>query len=348
MRIHSIPYPLVAADAAAIKATKDTSHPSSRSQRFSTAHHSHSEILPIVPETATFVHKTPPWKPYAYTLWHPLVATSQSLKSYHTIHLPSFLYEDLLRCHSSWIATGRITPSLLTDVIDTLKNIPSGKHLSSLLNGTKKWFIRLDQMSPKDSPEGGKLPSSTIEEILTKICTSMCAYGCLQREYEDARKEGRDVSITLVLNPWDEGMDPAREFRVFVPPPAARGLESKDFRVSAISQYRWPMVFEAPWGFSLKQSVDFVAAGADTVLVDIVAYAEKELSRVIMGLLLEYGFSYDVALKEDGGVQLVEINPFGALSGCGACLFNWVIDGRVLYGLEEPLFAVTLEATVDS
>jgi hypothetical protein len=39
----------------------------------------------------------------------------------------------------------------------------------------------------------------------------------------------------------------------------------------------------------------------------------------------------------------VEINPFGALSGCGACLFNWVLDGKVLYGLEEAQFILTVE-----
>ena len=62
-----------------------------------------------------------------------------------------------------------------------------------------------------------------------------------------------------------------------------------------------------------------------------------------MDLLLKHGFSFDVALERHGSVQLVEINPFGALSGCGACLFNWVRDGRMLYGLEEAQFAVTLD-----
>jgi hypothetical protein len=58
------------------------------------------------------------------------------------------------------------------------------------------------------------------------------------------------------------------------------------------------------------------------VLKGIVAYTEKELSGEVTELLLKYGFSFDIALQEDGSVQLVEINPFGALSGCGACLFN--------------------------
>ncbi|KAI4629138.1 uncharacterized protein J4E87_003399 [Alternaria ethzedia] len=346
MHLRKIPYSLVLTDTAAIAANTDSSNPSSRSQRFSTAHHLVSEISPVVPCNSHFTHETPPWTPYGYTLWHPHIATSQNLAEYHEILLPSFLYEDLLRCHSAWVATNRIHKSLLNDVVETLHCTKSGKKLAGLLDGKRKWFIRLDQMSPKDSPMGGKLPSSTAEDVITKICSSMRAYGCLTREFEDAKKEGREMQIKLVLNPWDEEMDPAKEFRVFVPPPAAKiGREAlaAQFEVSAISQYRWPMGFEAPWGFELQRTVGLVDVGAKMVLGEIVAYGEQELSEEIMGLLLRYGFSFDVALQQDGSVQLVEINPFGALSGCGACLSNWVLDGTVLYGLEEPQFTVTVE-----
>lgn len=75
-------------------------------------------------------------------------------------------------------------------------------------------------------------------------------------------------------------------------------------------------------------------------------YTATELDIGMKELLLRYGFSFDIALKEDGSVHLVEINPFGAMSGCGGCLFNWVLDGKMLYGLEDAEFAVTLE--VDS
>ncbi|KAI4658932.1 uncharacterized protein J4E79_006692 [Alternaria viburni] len=346
MHLRKIPYSLVATDTAAIAANTDSSNPSSRSQRFSTAHHRLSEITPIVPSNPRFAHETPPWSPYGYTLWHSLIASSQNLTEYHEIILPSFLYEDLLRCHSAWVSTSRIHTSLLNDVVETLLCTKSGKKLAGLLDGKRQWFIRLDQMSPKDSPMGGKLPSSTCEDVITKICSSMRAYGCLTREFEDAKKEGREMEIKLVLNPWDEGMDAGKEFRVFVPPPAAktgREANAAEFEISAISQYRWPMRFEAPWGFDLQRTVELVDVGAKKVLEDIVSYAEKELSEEIMGLLLRYGFSYDVALQQNGSVQLVEINPFGALSGCGACLFNWVLDGKVLYGLEEPEFTVTVE-----
>ncbi|KAI4950398.1 hypothetical protein J4E91_004280 [Alternaria rosae] len=346
MHLRKIPYSLVLTDTAAIAANTDSSNPSSRSQRFSTAHHRLEEITPVVSSNPHFTHEPPPWTAYGYTLWHPLIASSQNLTEYHEILLPSFLYEDLLRCHSAWISTSRIHTSLLNDVVETLLCTKSGKKLAGLLDGKRQWFIRLDQMSPKDSPMGGKSPSSTCEDVITKICSSMRAYGCLTREFEDARKEGRQMKIKLVLNPWDEGMDPAKEFRVFVPPAAARtGREAvaSEFEISAISQYRWPMGFEAPWGFGLQQTVELVDVGAKKLLGDIVVYVEKELSSEIMGLLVRYGFSYDVALQQDGSVQLVEINPFGALSGCGACLFNWILDGRVLYGLEKPEFTVTVE-----
>jgi hypothetical protein len=346
MHLRKIPYSLVATDTAAIAANTDSSNPSSRSQRFSTAHHHLEEIQPVVPTNAHFSHESPPWTPYGYTLWHPLIAASQKLTEYHEILLPSFLYEDLLRCHSAWVSTNRIHASLLHEVIETLHCTKAGKKLAGLLDGNRKWFIRLDQMSPKDSPMGGKLPSSTCEDVVAKICSSMRAYGCLTREFEDAKREERDMQIKLVLNPWDAGMDAGREFRVFVPPPAAKtGMEAdaRAMAISGISQYRWPMVFEAPWGLDLQQTVDLVVAGAAKVLGDILAYTEKELSENIMELLLKYGFSFDLALQEGGAVQLVEINPFGALSGCGACLFNWVLDGKVLYGLEEPQFVVTVE-----
>ena len=78
-----------------------------------------------------------------------------------------------------------------------------------------------------------------------------------------------------------------------------------------------------------------VETGAKAVLQDIVTYATEELPGDILELLLKHGFSFDVALERHGNVRLVEINSFGALSGCGACLFNWILDSRVLYGLEE-------------
>jgi hypothetical protein len=150
--------------------------------------------------------------------------------------------------------------------------------------------------------------------------------------------------MQLILNPWDSTMDPAKEFRIFVPPPAARGTINprvNNFTISAISQYRWHHAFSEPFNLPVEKVVHHVSEGARKTLADLVEFIATDLETEMMDLLLEYGFSFDVVLKEDGRVQLVEINPFSAMSGCGGCLFNWVLDGKTLYGLEKALFAVT-------
>ena len=193
MQLVKIPYSLVAADNAAVKAIQDSSHPSSRSQRFNTTTYQTHEIPPVVPKSSTFKHEPPPWTAYSYTLWHPLIARSQRLTEYHEILIPSFLYEGLMRCHGAWVAHGSLLSSLLDEVMETLRCTKSGKKLAPPLDGSRKWFIRQDQIPPQDSPCGGQLPSSTFEEVLTKICTSTRAYGCLQGEFADAKREGRDA-----------------------------------------------------------------------------------------------------------------------------------------------------------
>jgi hypothetical protein len=127
MQLVKIPYPLVAADNAVTQAVQGSSNPSSRSQRFPTAHHQHEEILPVVPESSAFKHETPPWTAYSYTLWYPLIAASQRLTKYHEILIPSFLYEGLLRCHGAWVAHGSISSFLLAEVIETLRCTKAGK-----------------------------------------------------------------------------------------------------------------------------------------------------------------------------------------------------------------------------
>jgi hypothetical protein len=347
MQIRAVPYQLVAADNAVVKKIQGSSHPSWRSQRFCTAHHNREEIITVVPETPTFTHAYPPWTPYGYAIWHNLIAQSQQMTEHHIFTIPSFLYEDFMRGHAAWMTSGQFSETFLEETIESWKSTTSGKQLAPLLDGTKKWFIRLDQMSPKDSPFGGNLPSSTFEDVIMKICSSMRAYGCLQHAKEDADKGDQRAVMQLILNPWNADMDPAREFRIFVPPPAAHGINEPhlyDFKISGISQYRWHCVFEPPFGLTVKEVAEKVCEGARSVLADLIDFTTARLGADTRNMLLKYGFSFDVALQQDGSVQLVEINPFGAMSGCGACLFNWVLDGITLYGLEEEVtFVVTLE-----
>jgi hypothetical protein len=115
----------------------------------------------------------------------------------HICSIPSFLYDDLMRLFSRWMTTGKVEGQALQDVLDAWTCTKSGKRLNGLLDGEAKWFIRLDQMSPKDSPLSGNDPVSTLADVLVKICSSMRAHGCLQSAKEDADRSGEKSRYSL-------------------------------------------------------------------------------------------------------------------------------------------------------
>jgi hypothetical protein len=181
MDVRIIPFSLVAADHAANAKAQDSSHSSSRSRRFNTCDHTRLEIVPVVPESPSFAHSKPPWTPYGYTLFQPLIVKSQNMKGNHICNIPWFLYDDLMGLFSRWMTSGKIESSMLEEVIEAWTSTRSGKQISAILDSEAKWFIRLDQMSPKDSQLEGAGPVSTLTDVIRKICSSMRAYGCLRR-----------------------------------------------------------------------------------------------------------------------------------------------------------------------
>jgi hypothetical protein len=131
-----------------------------------------------------------------------------------------------------------------------------------------------------------------------------------------------------------------------VPPPAARGITApniNDLKISGISQYGRHQPLQIPSGCTVQWAVDRATEGAQRFLADIVPQMGSMMETDTQNLLLEHEFSFDIALQDNGSVQLKEINPFGAMSGCGACVFNWVLDARMLYARDESRVAVTLE-----
>jgi hypothetical protein len=345
MQLRTVPFLEVEGDiTATARINRDSSNLGSHTPRFNSSFHKLEEIAAAIPNTSNFTHSNPPWTAYGYTLWLPVIAKSQGLQDPQVFQIPSFLFEDLMRCHSSWVTCGKINQQILEEAAETWESCKSGTILKTLFNGTKEWFVRLDQMSPKDSP---LVPGAvrSIKDLVTKLASSMRAYGALHREAQEAIKQGRDITMTGVLNPWNGNMDASYEFRVFVPPPAARQVDDptlNDLKIAAVSQYKWHSPFKVSGGMTIQQTADKVYDGAIAILQEIIEYTNQSLDRDIQALLIKHGFSFDVTLQKGNEVQLVELNPFGALSGCGACLFNWIIDGHALYGLEdEVVFLIT-------
>ena len=164
MHLRTVDYALIAADTEEVNHLQHTSLPTARSKRFNTARHTRQEILTTVPESASFTHKSPPWTAYGYVLWQPLIARSQNIDS-HIIRVPSSLYEDLMRCTAAWLSANTVPPALVEGMVEVWQITRRGRSAAHLFDRGKKWFIRLDQMEPKDSPFGGKCPSTTMADV---------------------------------------------------------------------------------------------------------------------------------------------------------------------------------------
>ncbi|KAK0662692.1 hypothetical protein DIS24_g1835 [Lasiodiplodia hormozganensis] len=234
--------------------------------------------------------------------------------------------------------------------------------------GGRGAFVRLDACSTKDSAlHDAKTPVRSAREVVRAVAGSMRAAGALGRWLEaTAGGAGGSRAVALCVVPWDARMDAGNEFRVFVPPPpatvrrgkrqeaaaaAAEGFDDGELKISAISQYRWcePLKLQEGLGMDV---VGMVEEGAERLLRKILEVAgwlewrDKE-GKGMLEVLRERGFVFDVAVmpQKDGGhaVQLVELNPFGATTGCGSVLFHWINDARVLYGLDRREFRVALD-----
>jgi hypothetical protein len=132
-------------------------------------------------------------------------------------------------------------------------------------------------------------------------------------------------AINVCFLPFNDKMSAKHEYRVFCAPPIGE--------ITAASQYKWhtPLVFQDCHSMvEIDNILGKIWNGIKLVHAEILS----ELGNGAMDLLLlEQGLSFDVMWKVDEQrCALIELNSFGARSGCGACLFHWIKDMDVLYG----------------
>lgn len=106
-------------------------------------------------------------------------------------------------------------------------------------------------------------------------------------------------------------------------------------RVTAISQYRWHSRYHRP--STAEQDAEKALAAAQSIYSNISTHAASSLDPAVLQKLRAEGFVFDIFEASNGEMQLLEINPFGAMSGCGSCLFHWIEDGPLLYGAQEEV-----------
>ena len=298
---------------------------------YNTCFHEIEEISAVVPEIKHIDQK----QDRAFLLlepWLHLILRSQGIQDadVHRLELPDQFVTALIHASAVGLYKGTVSDSDAED-LDVLfpSRTTRGYLLQDLFDAGHEFFVRLNTSSLKDSLDGGRGAVRSIRSLWTRLATSRRGIAGIK----ELRNAELPEPIILYLMPWDANKRTELEYRVFCPPPNGK--------IAAISQYEW----HSPWAH-FQQSRDIQMAKAwgiyrstNDIHEQIMAHpsmTEDQKSR---------GFVFDVI--EDPkvlyGLSLIELNEFGATTGCGACLFHWIRDGRVMYGMQEEVeFRVAL------
>jgi len=177
-----------------------------------------------------------------------------------------------------------------------------------------KFFVRLDTCSLKDSIIG-EGPVKNTRDLWMRLASS--AHG--MAGIRDLRKQELSTPIVMYLFPWQDNMRTELKYRVYCPPPTGK--------IAAIFQYKW----HARWFYAdAKEKYAGLVHKRNALHDKIMAHL------AMTELLKSRGFVFDVVENPDTQeVKLIELNDFGAMSGCGPCLFHWIRNARVMYGVDE-------------
>ena len=168
----------------------------------------------------------------------------------------------------------------------------------------KKYFLRLEDYSPKDSVMNIG-PYIQKSQIIDGLITSK---RCL-KIYEEQLRDKKD--IILYFCPWNEDWPNQYEFRVFC----------YQYKVTAISQYHWCK------NEDLQKHNDKLKLWTKSI-VNFCEDVAKNMHQETDG-----NWTIDVMYNpKDNKVMLVELNPFGAELSSGSALFHWQRDRDQLYG----------------
>jgi hypothetical protein len=264
--------------------------------------------------------------PQSFSRWLPLIAKSQKINPsrIQTIVLTPLQGKLLFDASSSSIHTKTLNRQYKEELEEEIEPVFSG-----LVFPPEGLFIRLDACSPKDGKDGTR-PLHTIADIVLRLTSSFRARNAIDAAlHPEPHHVTGEVPVVEGINlyflPFNEKMSTKHEYRVFCAPPNGE--------ITAVSQYKWhtPLVFQDCYPMiEIDDILGKIMSGIKLVHAEILSQLGNGDTDL---LLLEQGFSFDVMWKwDEQRCALIELNGFGARSGCGACLFHWIKDMDVLYG----------------
>ena len=168
--------------------------------------------------------------------------------------------------------------------------------IQSYMNG-EEYFIRMSSTSGKNEKS---LRSFTRTDDILDHITGMKLF--VDQEYKRLDKESY-----LILIPWNNQIESRHEFRIFV-------VNNKLTGVSQQNRYDL-------YQHSTEELEAFESALNNISFLDKCPYATYVADVYV-----------DIQTKR---CCLIELNPFGAHSGAGAALFNWMVDYELLHGLTD-------------
>lgn len=299
-------------------------------KEYNTHHHSYEEISRILPDLVDRPLSSRPW--LLLSPWLDLIKSSRGLDNevVHCIELKGGFFPLLQETSKVALRMDHIPADDEEDLaVSFPKKTTAGLEIEDVIQKAP-YFVRMDACSLKDAQIGGPGPVQSVRDLYTRLTTSQRGMMGVNDQIDHLRSAGEPVRILMYLFPWDETMQANLEYRVFCPP-SSGGTERSTKGIAAISQYRW----HETWSHSKK-----TRAEQGEIAERLVKNCQQLYDQVIHHdlTIASRGFVFDVVENPDNqAVRLIELNEFGAQSGCGSCLYHWIEDARILYGREEGI-----------
>ena len=204
-------------------------------------------------------------------------------------------------------------PKIFDEELDEIE-----KYIASYMDNSTgiKWFVRLNEASPKDGKYGNG-PLMSAKEIVTSLVTSLRAYRGLMRSVDF------NISEKLYIIPWRYDWNESCEFRVFV----------HERKVTALSQYVW--MKDCGWNID---NMKIVAPKIVDYCTNLVIPKIIHIDSFVIDVIIVAKTSI-ITSDTEFQVELVELNSFGSNLASGSALFHWINDNDILYGRDNKIVA---------